>query len=401
MPIDLSEINRNFHEAHEIKEIARKDNEHIPLYLKAADKFECAANGYSDLIESNGVLSDESIRLSKALMHYYLYEGFSCKYAFSYKNCDYSKAIEMAEKAKQNAMKALQYISMPFQEAQYEEKAKKNRNNFEYVNISLFHMEMEPLAKRHQDNGEFIEALDVYMRMRDLEENSIQYLTEKHIGQAYVRIAKGNLMGANINIAQMTCAHLLKTTSSQSNNWASQSQIFKNFITAFESAKQAASANPEWELYRSGQIVLENNIRIFLDKNREYWKNIYVEVGKTSKWIEVMMSEIDKNELRDIKQELDFVDNGAKKLYFYGGFWIVLLATITLNVKLFVDYKLAWYFYPMIFSAMAFLYSIVGAFILRSMSSVSEEGFLELMKMTFSFGLSSLFSKQKNNQSGS
>jgi hypothetical protein len=92
---------------------------------------------------------------------------------------------------------------------------------------------------------------------------------------------------------------------------------------------------------------------------------------------------------------LEIDKNPLKKIYFIGGFWIMLLFIILCSVKIITDFHLKWYELPIVIATIPFIYSVIGAFILRTMGALSEENFISLMKLTFSFGINAIIHGNK------
>ncbi len=115
--------------------------------------------------------------------------------------------------------------------------------------------------------------------------------------------------------------------------------------------------------------------------------------NQRKKFLEMKSKEDKKLELLErqtIALELNAKENLFKKLYFTGGFWIMVLLVVLFIVKTVVDMQLSWYLFPIVILSIPLIFSILGGFILRTMENLSEESFLKLMKMSFSFGLNAM-----------
>jgi hypothetical protein len=211
-----------------------------------------------------------------------------------------------------------------------------------------------------------------------------KYYDENDIAPELKRIAQGNYFGQNVNISQMYAGHIstIKNTSLNLN-------LLKHFMDSYEFSIKAFQANPEWLEYREGQEAMKRNIESIIESNKSNWHNCLLEFNSNPLLIKIMKSQ-DIQAYKKANAKIEIESDYLKKFYFTGIFWLIALGVVVFIVYSIFDSSIPVLYKPLAVFLIIVLFSIVGAFILRTNEDLSEEGFLELMKLSLKIGFKGL-----------
>jgi len=392
---EMKDIAEKYKEASRLKDVARKSDENIEYFLSAADKYKDAYTSYEEYIAKNQI-DDNNLTLIKALCEYYKYEECECRYAWNFKNKNYSEALQLADFAEECISNAASFISYDFTFKSQEGKdlVAENLKCINYTKHGVFRLKLEPIARQAMIEDRYVDAFDAYNEMLSKQEERVKLNDKLDIGPIHKRIALGNYYGMAINASlamiRITLGHTIDDN-------LSAKTLLKHIIRAYEQSVAAYEANPEWKLYLSGQNVLLSNLDIFLSNNKTKWQD-YLISSPENKILEERMAALDKKKYIELKTQLELQQNSVKRLYLTGGFWLFLFFGVIFGIKLIVDMKLPVYsLIPILFFAMA-LFVIISCVILRNMEMLSEQRFADIVKLSLRLGFQGMkaLSKDKN-----
>jgi hypothetical protein len=385
----IDDVNKHFQEALTLKSMAIKPNAALDLFRQAAEKFKAAYELINTLISQE---TDNSDRIrSQVLYHYYCHEEYDCLYAFFLKKNDLGGAQDRVDAALSEISKALNIIEQNLDIVNQSTRTFliKMKTDWLYRELVTEAKTFEPKAKTKSRKSDFIGALDTYKTMLDKYSLAKDYCLENDLSPELKRISMGNYFGQSVNVSQMYAGHISTIQSGDNSNTDWNVDLLRHFLDSYQLSKKAFDANPEWLEYREGQDIVKGNIESIISSNKDFWETYLIEFDEQPELVKVMKSN-DMDRYKKLKAKSDIENNSLKKLYFTGLFWLVLFGVIVFVVFSIFDSSIPILYKPLAVFFIVILFSVVGAFILRTTKELSEEGFLQLMKLSLKIGFKGL-----------
>lgn len=392
MPQKVSELQNLINKANECynqgmayKNIAIKGDENLKEFVRASEAYTQAANFANKALKSPEATFDFKI-LTEALKEYYLYEAGECSYGFKYKNQQFEDAIRIARNAEKHILNALEVINKNFDKVndKVQQQLTKHRSNWTLSSRSIKLRILEPIAKNAMLARDFITALDTYKRLNELQDEVYNFTESSSIPEVYKRIEKANYLAAKASFAiSHAGVYLAKTDSSDYDK-----EILEQFLIAYRFTKESLAANPEQLRYKEGLENVFNNTVILLKKNPSKWLEYLIEFPDPN--LKIIMQKTDLEKYKREQAKIEIENNGIKKFFLMGSFWIGLLFIVYYMVTQLAESNIVWYRFVLVLFAIPVLFTVVGAFALRSTNSLKEENFIKLMNLALKINLQGL-----------
>ncbi|NVO11838.1 MAG: hypothetical protein HXX16_17905 [Bacteroidales bacterium] len=392
----IEECNKYFNQGLRLKDDARKSNSNIEVFLAAADSCSKAAKIHKDLQEQD--LPFEDLFQSKVFYFYYKHEEYDCLYGYEIKK-NLEKAKQYIVESYSNIVSAVETVEVNLSKlnGDLKERFTKMLVDWKYRQISTSAKAIEPDAKMNSRKKNFIEALDCYKKMVRIYKEAYDYSLNSNLDEVYIRISEGNYYGLFVNISQMYAGYINQLQINEISQIDLDNDLLKYFIDSYRYSIIAFNSNPEWLEYREGQEIMKNNIKLILKDNKKKWLSFLIGLNNDELLIKIM-KETDIDSFKKIAAKQEIENDKLKKLFFTGGFYILILLIVfgiiffVFNSSIPILYKLLAVLFMIV------LFSIVGAFILRSTDSLSEENFIKLMRLSLKIGAKGLNSLDDNNK---
>ncbi|MDP2173247.1 MAG: hypothetical protein Q8J62_05690 [Candidatus Cloacimonadaceae bacterium] len=391
--ISIKLSNGYFQRASDFLDEARISNKKNELYKSAADLFRKAADEQLVLIRLMGETQGRLLPVLEANSHYYKYESSKCMNKYLIYSGDFLGAINEAEKAIEEIGEACVIIE---KHRQYTSKDVQDYFIGVYPDWNLSRIESpillhETKAKQAMVNGNFINALDEYRAIDTVMEDACDYLTKENIDQRTRRILLGNYYAMKANVANSTVG-VMKSNESET----VVLQILGLLLDSLSKLYHAYEANPEWEEYPQWIDITKKNLNLVLNKYSDGWFDFithYEDDAELFKILKSHMKEINAMKYNDVERLSKAKSmSKEKKTLFYGTFWLMLFIIVFSGLYLLANSVSFAYFVMLIISGPV-IAVIVSALILRSVGDLSEENFIQLIKLTIKLNFSFLSKK--------
>lgn len=384
---DISQIDRIFLEGCALKDRAIVSLGDLELYLEAACRFEQAAQ-IAHAAASEDARDPENSDYLGCLFAYYEYEKHYCLSAYEYEK----RNADAARDHVQNGLRALDDAIQRSQSSAFGpemiQKMQPHVTMWKYFRISHEAQKYAIDARSHWDAGRYIQAVDAYRSAVPLEQRASEFASANNLGQRYIRIARGNVIGMTANASQALAMHTLKqgdSDASQKGVALSKDRAFlliRFGLDAIEQGKAAYMMNPEWTQYREAAEQCRSNIEQFLKENRKEWVPLYIEF-EGDDGLHRIMKNADLNWYKEVVQMVKIPNNKTVKLWAVGSFWLLALAIVTGVVLLIMKQGAGFWTTIIVIVGIEVILTIIGALTLRSTGDVSEGGFISLMSLAF------------------
>jgi len=371
----VKQLNEYYCEAGELKEIARNDDENKGKYDRLIKKFKSVIRLAKEVYKNETNLY---INLyNKIILCYYYHQFFESLYIMSHKNAKFALSKMYINKAYLNIQESIICIDLLL------EKYKDKQNDSIYEKCKRFKIDFtlelktseillsQSKAKELMQNGQYIQAFDVYNQLNKKASDNLEFIKSNNFDEQFRRIQTGNIHAMKINVLNMQIAYLNEHFDDYPNI-----DFFDKLIQIYFSANELCDINPEYKGYIEKKKDTENNLKIFLNMNKNEWQNILLQYDYTI--IRRLMMEIDKKKVIEMKIREEI---NSKKT----ALGLVSLGVVAGMVFLFMHYltsnNLGFFVLIAIILFILLLFSIALTYILRFSEKLSEERFIEIWKL--------------------
>lgn len=400
MEKEIEQINKNYTEGLRLKDIARKSDEYVGEYKTASENFLKAGKQIDELLVNvDDVKINFKVR-SNALKNYYFYEANECLYGYEYKNGNYKEALEAAKNAKFHIEEAVKLVHENLDNLNDETKKylSDQLNNWKLSQLTVQLREIEPIGQGAMRDRDYVTALDSYRKMDQLQDKVHRYVESSNLPEVFKRTEKGNYLATKASIA-MTLAGIY-TEKSEKNDYAKD--ILEQFLDALYFIRLAQNSNPEQDRYKDGYELAQKNITKLLKKEKDSWFELLIEFAdnKNKNNLIKIMSKIDIEQFKLQSAKLEIEKNKTKRFILTFGFMLSIFLVLGYFLWQVALSSISWFRFLALLISMPVLFTILGAFALRTTDSLKEENFLKLMELAFKINLQGLkaFSNKKNEQ---
>lgn len=391
--ISIKLSNGYFQRASDFLDEARVSNKNNELYKSAADLFRKAADEQLVLIRLMGETQGRLLPVLEANSHYYKYESSKCMNKYLIDKGKYSIALEEAEKAKKEIEDACNVID---RNRNITDKSVQDYFQGVHTDWNLTRIESpilchETKAKKAMVNQDFITALDEYRAIDRIMVEAYDYAKTENIDQRTRRILLGNYYAMKANVAN-SMVGVMKSNESET----VVLQILGLLLDSLRKMYQAFEANPEWEEYPQWIEITKKNLNLVLKNYIELWYGFIIRYETDVELYKILkfhMKEINTMKYNDVERQSVMTSmSKEKKTLFYGVFWLTLIVIVFGGLYL-LSKSVSWGYFITLIVAGPVIVIIPAALILRSVGDLSEENFIQLIKLTIKLNFSFLSKK--------
>ncbi|WP_295654916.1 hypothetical protein [uncultured Mucilaginibacter sp.] len=385
----IAEANKHFEAANTYKDVAIRNDNNLSVFKQAADSYFIAAGLLNEIFNDSRELS-EKVR-AKALHHYYLYEYFICLFPLDFKVGNFEKASKLAQKAEDNISAALKAVDINLQKI---DKTSKDfltnmRKNWQPLTYSARLNKLEFFAKKAVISNNLIDAYDHYSQMVNIQEQVYRYEEAEGFDQKFIRIAKGNFIAMNANVSQVMGGLIKQKIFDGTFSFDMTVDLIGQFLKSIELSTSAFDANPEWDVYRVGAEEIKRYIYEILQQNKTNWFN-YITEFDNNIIIQNLMRKIDNKEYNRQLAKTEIEADKLKKFLITGFFWIGMFCVIVYALLAVAQADISWYRFCAVFFGIPVVFTIVGAFALKSTDGLKEENFMKLIQLVLKINFQGL-----------
>lgn len=396
LDVNQKKIKEEIDKGHKLKEKARKSTNELDAYLDAARHFEKAAKLSQEIIDEEDDSCNE-LQLS-TFRNYYVFEENICKGIYWYEKRDQVQSISYYDKGLIAINKAIELIRDGENFCDNEDVLNyllSFKDEWIYMEKSIQAQKIGAKGREYWDENKPIEALDYYRKASRYFEESIDLSKADTLKPIYERIALGNYIGMNANIAS-SLAKLQLSRGKKSEGLTELSDeeaisLIKHTLEASKLSRDAFAKNPEWLQYEEGAEHMEKVASDFLKKNHSLWEKLYL-YFENDEYVKTILKKADLNKYKEVKAKYDITSEKPVKLWLSGGFFLFALIIIFLIVFAILSSDFNWWQVILAITTIEVLFVIIGAFTLRSIGELSEAKFIELLQLA----LTTQFSFLKN-----
>lgn len=388
---DINKCNELFRNANTLKESARISDENTHLFEDASKLYsECSEIIFNKILHNQDVEFNSKIQFI-ALAHYYNYENFDCLYGFKYKNNFFPKAIEFANKAESEIIKAIKIIddNIHLLDLKTKDFLLEMKTNWETCVYTIKIKQNEPIAKEAMFKKEYIVAFDTYNKMLKLQEKAYIHIESTDLDEVHKRISKANYIAMSANVSQAMAGIVNEKISNKKFSFDLTSDLIGHFLNTIDLILDAYRINPEIDLYRNGAERTKDNIKTLLINNKSDWFNFLLN-NNNNNTLKKIMQETDNDLYKRQNAKFEIEKDKTKKFILVGLFWIVVMFCVAYLLISIATSNISWYRFIAIMFGFPLVITIIGAFILRTTDSLKEENFIKLMSLALKINLQGL-----------
>jgi len=385
-------ILKSYREAFDTKEKARKLNDGS-LFNKAASLYLRQSEYCKEMLESEIKLNDDNKSHFLSDYHFMLYWHFQCLIgelqSKEIENFEYE--FELSEKSKNHIQNSLKHYNSISASNQNLNKKDEYIRSEKQARIDLLNVK----TKKANDNEDYIEAFDFNKEAIAIQKELIE-LSEKKKNFADIRIQKGNLANKTFNQSQILLGQTIKNYTDEFHF-----EIISKLIKSFHLISDAMDTNPEQiKEYQNSKNEIVTRLKNLLEskKYKEKWSEILTHFDDNI--IPTVMQKNDLNAFIKAKAKTELENNKNKILAIRSIFWLGVLTIIFFMLRdIASNEKINLIRFFAVLLGLPVIFTIVGAFILRSTDALSQVNFIELLKLTLNInikGISALNPKKND-----
>jgi len=357
----------------------------IEYYIKASEKFQEAIK-LIDKAKEDKILSDQLKRELTINQLYYNFEKENCLTVVFYEKRDIDKAEKHYKQGiiflKKSINLAQESLDIFDEERKTSIEENITFNKFLLNNSEGFKWALK--ARKYWDKKNYVIALDYYRKSADQYYKVIGFLKEKNYDPKFERIVKGNFVGMMANASSAFTGIILGKVDENYKNipFHLLAKLFYYGLEAYKQSDVAFQVNPESNQYMVGaQKSLQNIKRTLKELPLNTWRNLYFEFYENEDFLKVMkMADIEK--FKSIEEEYKNIYNSNSIIIVNLLLWLTLISFPFLSFK-FLNF-VWWEIFT--FTVLFFIVLIViNVVILRSWNKLSEDNFIELIKITLKY----------------
>lgn len=303
----------------------------------------------------------------------------------------FDSAISQANKGKNKIESALRIINDEINKVDQETKDFLCRME-KYWRSSLLSIKIsqkEPLAKRAMISEDYITAFDIFNEMMKLQKQKFLYVEEVGLEEVYIRIAKGNYLAMSANVNQAMIGITTKNIAAKIFDFDLSKDLLGHFLHSLELSYSSYKANPEWSSYRKGSEIIRTNIRSLLTENKDKWFEYLTEIDN-NQYLQSIMQQVDNECYKEEKLRMELEQDKTKRFLITGLFWVSTALSFFFSLIYLASSDIIWYKFLSILFIFPIIFTIVGAFVLRSTDGLKEDNFMKLMKLALKINFKGL-----------
>jgi hypothetical protein len=371
-----------------------------PITLNAAARnFRVVA----ELLDKKAQITDdpEEQFLNRILKHCNLQDAWICEYRINNINHDRSLTISAAWEASYEATAALELIDTAISSEKDEEKKNRLRDleqEMFYSRSGVIADICEATADQTVNNGQFQLAVDQYNYLKSLRQNILdEGLKMAGIGTIHQRILKGNIQLAELKASNARICLLQQMSRENKFQTILDQDLVQEIIHYYDTAQAGFLTNMEVNEFRLQSEKSVHLLKEILSSSKDKWLSIITQFNHPL--IKSTMLQIDPKQYKKQLAKTELQTDITKKFLITGLFWLSVFATITYLLIYLGQTEISWYRFIGILFGIPLLFTIIGAFTLRSTDALKEENFMKLISLALRInfqGLKVLSGKTKN-----
>lgn len=387
-------INNSLIKANEEKSVACKSDSNLDFFKTASESYNELAKFIQEIINTNEISTSLHFQLTITI-EFSLFESNECFYGFLFRKKQYDDALKIAEQANKHIENLLSLVESGYETVDVIAKNYIDRGKIDWklssltIKIKL----LEPIARKSMEEKDFVKALDYYNKINDLHEVIHNYIITNEVDLVLKRTELGNYYSAKAGTANSLSAIFVMKSGFEDYFI----EILEQFLFVLKYLKLALLNNPEQDKFKIGINSVTDNIRVLLSENKKKWFE-YIIYFKHNKNLELIMRQTDNDNYKMSSAKLELEKDKTKRFILTFGYLISLFLILTYVFFQIAISQILWYRFLVLIFALPLLFTIIGAFALRSTESLKEENFLKLMKLAFKInikGLKIFSSKEK------
>ena len=382
----LSQI---FEKAVLAREVARKENDADKFKL-ASKYYKEAAVSHNDFLKSHDKLNNLTKISLQAFEQYILSNLYECELASQYasKIENPKKELETCQRSKFHILIAIKILknidgNLNSNNQKLIDKDLNRYTNQKYI-AEIDELSIKTKIKINAEN--YIDAFDLNTINIKKQKEFVSFL-EKQENTQSLRVQKGNLYNKLFRHSQILFGIDLKEYSNVFG--IHLYDLIDRLIESYDYLLEAEKINPEnKQQYLNVREEIVRRINLQLTNNKNNWSDILLKYDKTHTLIPNIMKNNDLDSYIRAKAKTELENNKNKILIIRGIFWFgffILLYFILSDLASNKGIDLVR-FLGVLFG-LPIIFTIIGAFILRSTDSLSQVNFIQLIKLTLNINL--------------
>ena len=278
----LKKTEELYKKACDFKDKARISTDNLESYIDAAKYFDEAVRNNIKYQKDSKIDADLKYQI-KVHTLYYKYEKHECLASYFFEKRKTEKAKEQLKKSINFLDNAIGLIENIPETLSFD--VKKHLTGFLQKNKYYKKISESKIlscdARAAWDNNCWINALDNFRRAASNFGEIVQ--ESKSFEPECERIALGNYFGLMMNISQTMVKISLKELTKET-----AKDLMHHLYKAYHLGLLAYNSNPEWKQYKLASQKCYNNILNFLDINKSFWFDIYIEFENEPNFLKIM-----------------------------------------------------------------------------------------------------------------
>lgn len=382
----INHINESLLKANEEKSIGCKSDLNFEHLNIASESYKNLSEYIKGILESN--ITDNNLVLQlRITLEFCLFQANECLYGFLFRKQEFDNSLKAAEEANYHIENLLKIIETSYNEANKVAKdyIDRGRINWKLESLTIKVKLVEPIARKAVEEKDYVKALDYYKKMSDLDDKIYEFITNNEVDLVLKRTELGNYYSSKAGTANtLSAIYVLKC--SYEDYWF---EILEQFLYALKYLKLALDNNPEQDKFKNGIIAITDNIKLLLTENKAKWFE-YMVYFNNDKNLELIMRQTDNENYKMLNAKLEIEKDKPKRFILTFGLLISIFLILTYALFQIAKSEIPGYRFLILIFALPIIFTVIGAFALRSTESLKEENFLKLMKLAFKINIKGL-----------
>jgi hypothetical protein len=382
----INHINESLLKANKEKSLGCKSDSDFGHLKIASESYKNLSDYLKEILESNALDSNLNLQLT-ITQEFCLFQANECLSGFLFRKQEFDNSLKAAEDANSHIENLLRIIDSRYNEAN--EVAKdyidRGRVNWKLEALTIKVKLLEPIARKAVEEKDFVRALDYYKKTNDLNDGIFEFITNNEVDLVLKRTELGNYYSSKAGTANtLSAIYVLK--SGYEDYWL---EILEQFLYVLKYLKLALKNNPEQDKFKEGIEAVTDNTKILLTENKAKWFE-YMVYFNNDRNLELIMRQTDNENYKMLNAKLEIEKDKPKHFILTFGFLISLFLILTYVLFQVAKSEIPGYRFLILIFALPLIFTVIGAFALRSTESLKEENFLKLMKLAFKINIKGL-----------
>ena len=382
----INHINESLLKANEEKSIGCRSDSNFEHLKIASESYNNLSEYIKEILESNTEDSNQDLQL-KITQEFCLFQANECLFGFLFRKKEFDNSLKAAEEANYHIENLLKIIDSSYNEANEVAKdyIERGRINWKLESLTIKVKLIEPIARKAVEEKDYVRALDYYKKMSDLNDRIYEFITNNEVDLVLKRTELGNYYSSKAGTAN-TLSAIYVSKSGYEDYWL---EILEQFLYVLKYLKLALNNNPEQDKFKEGILAVTDNTKLLLTENKSKWFEYMVYFNNDIN-LELIMRQTDNENYKMLNAKLEIEKDKPKRFILTFGFLISLFLILTYALFQIAKSEIPGYRFLILIFALPLIFTVIGAFALRSTESLKEENFLKLMKLAFKINIKGL-----------